>query len=218
MSHTYNSLFFVTIAAFISPWLSIRVFRSWFPSVVLEIIFGYVLGPHLLGIASTTNYVTFLANFGFSYLMFLSGLELDFDLVTKRTNGRAAPWLRGIAFFLVTLVISFGIVLLLHAIGLVHNIEVATLILSTTSMGIVLPALKGASWTVTDFGQEILLYAAISDIATLILFTAYVAMHTSRNSFSVLLVMVVLLVFVVVYRVLRRVLNAVLPVCRKCFQ
>lgn len=203
MTHTYNSLFFVTLAAVLSPWISTRGLRSAVPSVVIEIIFGYLIGPHLLGLATETSSISFLATFGFSYLMFLSGIELDFDLVTQKSqDGGAPPWIRGLAFFLVTLVISFALGWLLYNLGFVHNLILATLLLSTTSLGLVTPLLKERGWLASDFGQEVLLYAMIADVATLIVFTAYITFHSTGNAFSFLLVMVLLLFFVFVYRIL----------------
>jgi len=203
MSLTYNALFFVTLAALLSPWLSERLFRGVIPAVVLEILLGFALGQHGLHIATSTVYVNFLATFGFSYLMFLSGIELDFDIIFERPQaGEIAPWLRGAGFFFVTFAISFGFAELLHAFGAIHNVLMLTLILSTTSLGIVTPALKEKGWIHAHFGQEVLLYALIADVLTLVIFTGYVTFHTTGNAFSILLVMVLLVFFGVLYRLL----------------
>ena len=84
MAATYNSLFLVTIVALLSPWLSSRVFRGLVPAVVIEILMGILIGNSGFHIAQSTKYLNFMAEFGFSYLMFLSGLELDFDLIFER--------------------------------------------------------------------------------------------------------------------------------------
>lgn len=203
MSLTYNALFFVTLAALVSPWLSERVFRGIIPAVVLEILLGFALGQHGFRIAQPTVYVNFLATFGFSYLMFLSGIELDFDIIFERPEpGEMAPWLRGAGFFLVTFLISLGFAEVLHVFGAVHNVLMLTLILSTTSLGIVTPALKERGWIHAAFGQEVLLYALIADVLTLVIFTGYVTFHTTGNAFSILFVMVLLVFFGVLYRLL----------------
>jgi len=203
MSHSYNSLFFVTLAAVLGPWISTRALRSVVPSVVIEIVFGYILGPHVLGVAVETSSITFLAAFGFSYLMFLSGIELDFNLMTQKSeDGGAPPWLRGLVFFLITIVISFAVAWGLSGLGYIHNLVLGTLLLSTTSLGLVTPLLKERGWLSAKFGQEMLLYALIADVTTLIAFTAYITFHSTGNAFSFLLIMVLLLFFVFVYRVL----------------
>ncbi|QQE80153.1 cation:proton antiporter [Alicyclobacillus sp. SO9] len=203
MGHTYNSLFFVTVAALLSPWLSIHGFRGFIPSVVLEIILGFLIGPHALGIATSTQGISFLATFGFSYLMFLSGIEMDFDLLfQKPKEGGRPPWLRGLVYFLITTAISFVVAFGLYRLHVTSHIWIITLLLSTTSVGIVTPALKEAGWISFDFGQETLLYALMADVFTLVFFTGYITLHTTGNAFSFLLIMVLLLFFVAVWRLL----------------
>lgn len=210
MSLTYQSLLFVTTAAVLSPWLSTRLFRGLIPAVVIEILFGIALGPSYLHLASSTQYVGFMANFGFSYLMFLSGLELDFDLLMARpAEGGQRPWVRGLAFYAVVFVLSLLVGYGLSALHIFGHPFVTALVLSTTSTGIVTPTLKAGGWLGEAFGQEVLMYALVADLASLFLITGYVAVHTSGNAFSVLLVMVLLLVFVVIYRGLRTMLRSV---------
>lgn len=206
--HTYMSLFLVTGVAFISPWLSIRMFRGFLPAVILEIIMGYIIGPHGLNWAITTPNVEFLAGFGFSYLMFLSGIELDFDLIfLKSRSHEKPPWLRGGIYFLATFTIATGVAIGLYMAGIIHDVFIVALILSSTSVGIVTPALKEKGWLGDPFGQEMLVYSLISDVFTLILFSSYITLHTAGNSLSVLLILVILLVFVIIYRILRTVLR-----------
>lgn len=203
MGHTYNSLFFVTVAALLSPWLSVRGFKGLIPSVVLEIILGFLIGPHVLNVATSTTGINFLATFGFSYLMFLSGIEMDFDLLfQKPSSGGRAPWFRGLVFMVITSLISLVAALILYRVHIVQHVWMVMLLLSTTSVGIVTPALKEAGWISFDFGQETLLYALMADVLTLIVFTAYVTLNTTGNAFSFLLVMVLLLFFVLVWRLL----------------
>lgn len=203
MTYTYNSLFFVTVAAVAGPWLSARLMRSVIPSVVIEIVLGYLIGPHVLHIAAQTQNIYFLSQFGFAYLMFVSGMELDFDLLLERPKkGQSPAWLRGLLFFAITLLVSLAVSLLLHQLGYIKDVLLVTLLLSTTSLGLVTPALKERGWIHDRFGQEVLLYALIADVATLIVFTAYITFHSTGNAFSFLLIMVLLLFFVFVYRVL----------------
>lgn len=208
MEATYNSLFLVTIVALLSPWLSTRILRGLVPAIVIEILLGILIGPNGFHVAQSTKYVGFMANFGFSYLMFLSGLELDFDLIFQRTPGSGRPaWLRGLAFFVITTVISYAVAFVLLAVGWDQHPFVIGLVLSTTSTGILLPALKEKGWVSDPFGQQLMVFGLIADMITLLAITAYVALHTHGNGFSVLLVMVLLMIFVVLYRLLRFVAN-----------
>ncbi len=206
MYSTYYSLLFVTVIAFFSPWASYRLTRGFVPAIVIEILLGIVVGPSGFHLTQSTHYVNFLSDLAFSYLMFLSGLEIDFDLILQRGNrNERAPWLKGILFFITAMVVSGMIAYTLYGLHLVQHPLFLTFILSTTSIGIVTPALKEKGWLLVAFGQEILVYALLADIMTLIFVAAYTTWHTSGNAASVLLVLVLLFVFVAVYRILKAV-------------
>lgn len=204
MTQTYVPLLVVALIALVSPWVSVRLLRGLLPAIVIEIVLGFTIGPHGLHLISTTSTVEFLANFAFSYLMFLSGLELDFDLLFERQPGGQRPaWLRGLAFFGISLTCSYVVSLLLYSLHAIHNVPIVTLILSTTSVGIVTPALKEKGWLSANFGQESLVYALFADMLTLLLFSTYIAIHASGNVLSFLLVMVLIACFVFLYRALK---------------
>ncbi|WP_067622919.1 cation:proton antiporter [Alicyclobacillus acidiphilus] len=204
MTQTYIPLLVVALIAFVSPWLSIRLFRGMLPAIVIEIALGFAIGPHGLHFIETTPTVNFLANFAFSYLMFLSGLELDFDLLFERPSDKERPaWLQGLLFFAVTLLVSFAVSFILKWLHVIHDMAVITLLLSTTSVGIVTPALKGNGWLGSAFGQRTLVFALLADMLTLVLFSAYVAIHATGNALSFLLIMVLIACFVFLYRALK---------------
>ncbi|MCY0874921.1 MAG: cation:proton antiporter, partial [Firmicutes bacterium] len=118
-------------------------------------------------------------------------------------------WVRGVLFFISALAISLAIAYGMKWAGvpIEHPLFIA-FILSTTSIGIVTPALKEKAWLLVPFGQEILLYALLADIVTLLLVAAYTTLHTTGNAFSVLLVMFLLLLFVVAYLLLKAIRGA----------
>ena len=75
------TLLVISIGAFVVPLLSGRL---GVPAAVGEIVFGMLVGPYLLGIVSETEFFGFIAEFGFAFLMFLAGLELDFTSLERR--------------------------------------------------------------------------------------------------------------------------------------
>jgi Kef-type K+ transport system membrane component KefB len=181
-----------------------RIFRGIMPAVIIEIVLGFIIGAHGLHLAEATEQINFLAAFGFSYLMFLSGIELDFSLLFKKgSKGQLPPWAYGLLFFAITMAFSFVIATLLVAVGAVNNIVVPMLILSTTAVGIVTPALKGGGLLSSAFGQQVMVAALIADVFTLILFTAYITFHTSGEIESLFLVLLILLTFFFIYRAIR---------------
>src|SRR3954452_14390103 len=54
------------------------------PSVVLEIVLGIVLGPAVLGWVEVDEPVSVLALIGLAILLFLAGLEIEFDKLRGR--------------------------------------------------------------------------------------------------------------------------------------
>ena len=112
----------------------------------------YTLSLHdALPISPSFHILEFLALSGFIFLMFLGGLEIDMDQIIASFPRRklsysrfvANPLLAGIAHFAIAIALSYGATLLLaHLINIPHA-WYFSLIMGTTSVGIVLPVLQG---------------------------------------------------------------------------
>ena len=210
-------LFLISLFAFIIPiltsWFSQKI-RIPIPVVVGEIICGIILGNSVLGIIDNTSsipWLDFLYLFGFTYLMFLSGLEVDINVLlnnksalSKRVGdiSRAlSPFMLGVWYFLLTILLAFGTSLFLLKKGYINNLAMMTLILSTTSVSIVVPVLKEKMLGKTEFGQTILLSALIADFLTMTLITIFVALNVSdKPSFHLLVIFLFLALIVLIYR------------------
>src|ERR1700728_2954787 len=105
------------------------------PEVVIQIIFGILLGPFVLNLAHPNNIVTALSDFGLTYLMFLAGTELDLSTMRQGHLGRAA------SSWGASLVLALGVGALLHGTGLVLDSVVVALCLTTTALGTLVPIL-----------------------------------------------------------------------------
>ena len=57
------------------------------PIVVAEIALGIVVGPELLGLARTDQFIEALSRFGLAFLFFLAGMEIDFERIRGRPAG-----------------------------------------------------------------------------------------------------------------------------------
>jgi Kef-type K+ transport system membrane component KefB/uncharacterized protein YfkK (UPF0435 family) len=151
------------------------------PSVIVEIISGYLIGVLFFKSHNTDSFhiLEFLALSGFVFLMFLSGLEIDVDQIVssfpKRNRGKVKlldnSLVTGILHFVFALLISYVSTLLLSFIIDIPHLWYFSLIMVTTSVGIVLPILKSRGELSTRFGQAIILAAAIADIFSILLFT-----------------------------------------------
>lgn len=203
-SNPFVALMIITTLALLVPVLFHRLRRIELPIVIGEILAGIIIGKSGFDLLDTSEILDFLAEFGFAYLMFLAGLELNFDLVTRfsaksslrETLMQPMP----MAFtvfaltFLLALLGSFG----LQQLGAVENPLLMGLILSTTSLGLVTPVLKEQDLMSSEYGQFLLVAASIADFVTLLLLTVVIAAKSQGLTLDLLLIPVLLIVFGVV--------------------
>ena len=157
----FFALLLITILAFIVPLLANRLRSIRLPIVVSEIFAGILIGKSGLNLIEPSIILTFLAEFGFAFLMFLSGLELDFDLMLSSSHKRSkeAPWsqpmqLGGLLLFGALLLALLGALGLKH-FGVIEDPILMALILSTTFLGVFVPVLKERDLLGSRFGQYI---------------------------------------------------------------
>ncbi len=159
------------------------------PTVIAEIVLGYVLGHFMLENITdeSMRILDFLALAGFIFLMFLSGLEINVDQITASLPRKKLsvssflknPLLVGISHFLVAMVLSYISTMALSHIIHIPNLWYFSLIMVTTSVGIILPVLKNRGEIAGHYGQMIIIAAAVADIFSIILFsfTAFTLKH-----------------------------------------
>jgi CPA2 family monovalent cation:H+ antiporter-2 len=207
MTHEFPflSLLLITgLAAFV-PLLASQFRKLHVPIVVGEILAGILVGQSGLNLIETSPGLDFLATFGFTYLMFLSGLEVDFTaLINTRTRGGGRPLgdplSLGLVVFGVTVAGGLAVAWGLAWAGLIQNPLIMALILSTTSLGIVVPVLKERNLTGTPYGQALLVSALVADFATLLLISVVVAAISHGLTVDLLLVLLLLGAFVTLGR------------------
>jgi Kef-type K+ transport system membrane component KefB len=203
---SFVPLLIVVALAFFVPLALAPVKRLGIPAVVGEIVAGIVFGRSGLNLIHTDVVLQVLSVFGFAYLMFLSGLEINFSDATAGTRGLGRrrlvrnPFFVGGAMFALSAGFSFLAGWELARYGLTRSPLIMALILTTTSLGVVAPVLKERGLTVGNYGQSILVSALIADFLTILLISAYVILRGHGMNARVLLVLVLFAVFVIVYR------------------
>ena len=172
----YVSLLVVTVLAFVTPLL---FSRTRVPVVVAEILVGLgvgliaFLGYRLTGVQILESGVTVevLAGIGFIFLMFLSGLEIDFG---KLERGGRWTIIKSVAMLLMTMLLTYGLITLVDSlIGLNIDPFYMALILSTTSVAVVLSIVREMRISRTAPGQLIMVSALVADVLTMIVIAAY---------------------------------------------
>ena len=177
----YFPLLLIILIAWLIPIL-LSIFRlEKIPSVIIEIIAGFFIGHYMFDLFTPDSIVALdvLALSGFIFLMFLGGLEIDVDQLfasipkKKITYSRFIknPLLVGLVFFIISLVLSYFGTLALSSVIEIKNYWYFSLIMVTTSVGIILPVLKNRGEISGRFGQMLIVAAAIADIFSIILFS-----------------------------------------------
>ena len=200
-------LFILIFLALVAPLLLSRLKRIRVPIVVGEILAGILVGKSGLNLVPSNEPVLiFLSEFGLVFLMFLAGMEIDFSslgLVRTRGNAHRQMWnpltLGGLIFAL-TLVLSTASGFALEHFSLVRNPWMMALILSTTSLGVVVPVLKETRLIGSRYGQTLLVAALIADFATMLLITILVTAISHGLSVELLLIGVLFVAFFLAYR------------------
>lgn len=188
----FLSLVVVVLAAFLTPILVNRLRVSFLPVVVAEILMGIVIGHSFLNLVERDAMLNILSTLGFIFLMFLSGLEIDFKAFKKdkssttqeeKSKKQEPGHLQlAVIVFMAIMIISIVFAYMFKWLGLIDDVLLMVIIISTISLGVVVPTLKEMNIMRTTIGQFILLVAVLADLVTMILLTGYGAMHASGST------------------------------------
>ncbi len=188
----FLSLVIVVLAAFLTPIIVNRLNINFLPVVVAEILMGIVIGNSFLNIVERDSILNILSTLGFIFLMFLSGLEIDFKAFKKDKRARqgqnddesSIPGHLNLALtvFAFIMIISILLAYVFKWLGLVDDVLLMVIIISTISLGVVVPTLKEMNIMRTTIGQFILLVAILADLVTMILLTVYGAINGQGGS------------------------------------
>ena len=163
----FSGLVIVAAVAFSAPLVLGLAPALRLPSVVLELVAGIAIGPSGLGWVEIDEPIRVLSLIGLAFLLFLAGLEIDFDRLRGRRLGVAA----------LGFVVSFGLAvvvgLVLQAAGQVDTPLLVAIILVATSLGVVVPVLKDSGQASSDLGQLVIAAASIADFGAVILLSLF---------------------------------------------
>jgi Kef-type K+ transport system membrane component KefB len=173
---SFQGLLIVAVVAFLVPLLLGLSPARRLPPVVLEIAAGIVIGPSVLGWVRVDLPISILSVLGLAFLLFLAGLEVELE----RLRGRLLVFV-GSAFLLslgLALLVGFG----LSLAGQVVSPLLIAIILVATALGIVVPLLKDADESATDFGQLIIAGAMFAEFGSIILLSLFFSREASSTA------------------------------------
>lgn len=161
----------ISVGAFIMPFISRRF---GFPAAVGEILFGLIIGLFFKEAFHKNSIIEFLGELGFILLMYLAGLEINFEKIklTPRRELHLYILMIGLVVFF-----SFGITFYFG------QSPIYALIYLTTAVGLLFPVLKETGFSESDTGQTLLIIGSIGEVVSLISLTVFILYY--RFGFSV---------------------------------
>ena len=215
--YDFYPLLIITVIAWVTPIVLSLLKLKKVPSVIVELILGFIAGKYLFTNVGDESFIIldFLALLGFLFLMFLSGLETDIDQIIASLPFKKLTWSRfienpllvGLAQFILAIVLSYLASLLLAQVIYMPNVWYVSLIMITTSVAIVLPVLKNRGEIGSQFGQMVIIAAAVADILSIILFTFTAFIIKNGFHIKLLYIIVLFVIFFGFFFILNRLKN-----------
>jgi Kef-type K+ transport system membrane component KefB len=156
------------------------------PVVVLELMMGILIGPHVLGLAHADDFIDFFSNLGLGMLFFFAGYEIDFE----RIRGR--PLALGTWGWVISVGLAFGIGGLLAGAGVIVSFLYTGAAMATTAIGTLIPILRDNGELRTTFGKYLLAAGGAGEFGPILLVTLFFSTESPLREGAILLAFVAL--------------------------
>ncbi|WP_202320513.1 cation:proton antiporter domain-containing protein [Archaeoglobus neptunius] len=170
----FTTIALISLIAFVAPLIAERI---RIPAVVFEIILGALFGVSFLNVIQQSEWLSFLSLFGLIFLMFLAGLEIDFDVIARGRSIAAVA-----AFFTISLLLAVVSSIFLN-LDLFYAI-----ILTNVAVGVVVSSLREIGAEKEAFGQINIATAFVTDFSTMFLLSLYFLSGFSQIIFAFLII------------------------------
>jgi Kef-type K+ transport system membrane component KefB len=158
----------VALVAAITPLVVAILPGPRIPQVVVFLLGGILIGPHVLGLANVAA-IQLLANIGLGFLFLLAGYELEPQLLRQRP-GRLA-----IVGWLISAVIALGVTGALTLTGYIKDYVPVGLALTTTALGTLLPILRDNAMLGGRFGRDIYAAGAVGELFPILIIAVFLS-------------------------------------------
>jgi Kef-type K+ transport system membrane component KefB len=157
------------------------------PIVVVELLFGAIVGPDVLGLADMDEILEFLGQLGLAFLFFFAGYEIDLERI------RGAPLRLAVLGWLMTVALSYAIAGALAAAGIVLSGLLVGSAMTTTALGTLVPVLRDAGLFDTRLGRFVLGAGAMGELGPVLIVTLLLSTQSDALTQALLLVAFVVL-------------------------
>ncbi|MFN8215059.1 MAG: cation:proton antiporter [Solirubrobacterales bacterium] len=155
------------------------------PVVVLELMLGIVIGPEVLGVAHSDEFVEFFSDLGLGMLFFFAGYEIDFERI-KGTPMKLGAW-----GWLLSVVLAYGLGGILAATGVILSFLYTGSAMATTAIGTLIPILRDNGELKTRFGTYLLAAGGAGEFGPILLVTLVLSTSNPLHEALILLAFVV---------------------------
>lgn len=164
------------------------------PQVVGEIIAGLLIGPSLLGIVDTTDFLSQMAEIGVILLMFSAGLETDLKELVKTGPKAFLIACAGVFIPLIGGTVLYSVYYGISGISSPQFIEAVFIgtIMTATSVSITVETLKELGYIKSKVGTTVMAAAIIDDIIGILVLTFVISMRSSTVKLSTVCLQTVL--------------------------
>lgn len=160
------------------------------PVVVLELVLGIVVGPHVLQLAHIDDFVEFFSNLGLGMLFYFAGYEIDF----QRIKGR--PLELGTWAWVLSVGLAFGIAGILAGLGIIVSFLYTGAAMATTAIGTLIPILRDNGELKTRFGTYLLAAGGAGEFGPILLVTLFFSTQSALHESLILIAFVLLAIAV----------------------
>ncbi len=187
-----SELLLIAFVAMLAPLLAELPSRLRLPVVVIEIVLGLLIGPHVFNFTSPDGMIGTLGELGLAFLLFMVGLEIDFDKI------RGRPLSLAVGSWFLTFLLAMICMFFFNVIGLIQTpVMLAATALSTTALGVLAPILRDRGELDTDFGRYVLATAAVGEFAPLVLISLLLISAHGTFLHSLFIVTFIIIAFIV---------------------
>lgn len=188
--YSYRFVFDVAVILLTTKLFAMLTKRVDLPQVVGALVAGMILGPSMLGIVSSTEFLAQVSELGVIVLMFAAGLQTDINEL--KASGKASFWI-ALCGVCVPWLGGFGVAALYNQGNgaFWENVFVGT-VLTATSVSISVETLKEMGKLSTRSGSAILGAALIDDVLGLILLTFITSASSQGSELGIVLIKVLL--------------------------
>ena len=211
---SYRFVFDVAVILLTTKLFAMLTKRVDLPQVVGALVAGMILGPSMLGIVSSTEFLAQVSELGVIVLMFAAGLQTDINEL--KASGKASFWI-ALCGVCVPWLGGFGVAALYNQGNgaFWENVFVGT-VLTATSVSICVETLKEMGKLSTRSGSAILGAALIDDVLGLILLTFITSASSQGSELGIVLIKVLL--FFVTTAVVGKLVHHLIQVWMDCAQ